>query len=103
MTFPLITLGAEGVISVVGNAFPKEFSRMVRLALNGDFPHALAIPPRFTELFSLLFGEGTPAGVKCRLNAMGFIENRLRLPLVPTRHVTYEKIRHVLQELHFMS
>ncbi len=103
VTFPLITLGAEGVISVVGNAFPKEFSRMVRLALNGDFSHALAIHHRFTELFSLLFVDGNPAGVKCLLNAMGFIENKLRLPLVPTRHVTYEKIRHVLQELHFMS
>lgn len=103
VTFPLITLGAEGVISVVGNAFPKEFSRMVRLALNGDFSHALAIHHRFTELFSLLFVDGNPAGVKCLLNAMGFIENKLRLPLVPTRHVTNEKIHRVLQDLHFTS
>lgn len=103
VTFPLITLGAVGVISVIGNAFPKEFSRMVRLALNGDFERALTIHHRFTELFSLLFVDGNPAGVKCLLNAMGYIENKLRLPLVPTRITTYEKIRNVLQDLHFMS
>lgn len=96
ITFPLLTLGAVGVISVIGNAFPREFSRMVRLALEGDYPQALKIHHRFTELFSLLFVDGNPAGVKCLLNAMGFIENELRLPLVPTRITTYEKIRHVL-------
>ena len=99
ITFPLITLGAIGVISVIGNAFPREFSRMVRLALAGDYDSARTIHHRFTELFSLLFVDGNPAGVKSMLNMMGFIENRLRLPLVPTRIVTYEKIRDVLREL----
>lgn len=102
ITFPLLTLGAVGVISVIGNAFPKEFSKMVRLALNGDFKNALPIHHRFTELFSLLFVDGNPAGVKCLLNAMGYIENKLRLPLVPTRITTYEKIRAVLQSLHYI-
>ena len=99
VTFPLITLGAVGVISVIGNAFPKEFSRMVRLALNGNYNQALAIHHRFTELFSLLFVDGNPAGVKCLLNLMGMIENKLRLPLVPTRITTYEKIQDVLEKL----
>ena len=99
ITFPLITLGAVGVISVIGNAFPKEFSRMVRLALEGDFANALLIHHKFTELFSLLFVDGNPAGVKCLLHAMGHIENELRLPLVPTRITTYENIRHVLERL----
>ena len=99
ITFPLITLGAVGVISVIGNAFPKEFAKMVRLALGGDFEKALLIHHRFTELFSLLFVVGNPAGVKCLLNAMGYIENELRLPLVPTRITTYEKIRRVLDSL----
>lgn len=99
ITFPLITLGAVGVISVIGNAFPKEFSRMVRLALEGDFANALLIHHKFTELFSLLFVDGNPAGVKCLLHAMGHIENELRLPLVPTRITTYESIRHVLENL----
>ena len=96
ITFPLITLG---VISVIGNAFPREFSRMVRLALEGDFANALLIHHRFTELFSLLFVDGNPAGVKCLLNAKGMIQNELRLPLVPTKITTYEKIRQVLNKL----
>ena len=99
ITFPLITLGAVGVISVIGNAFPREFSRMTRLALQGDFANALAIHHRFTELFNLLFVDGNPAGVKSMLNAMGMIENKLRLPLVPTRITTFEAIRKVLNEL----
>ena len=102
ITFPLITLGAVGVISVIGNAFPREFSRMVRLALNGDYASALTIHHRFTELFSLLFIAGNPAGVKCLLHAMGYIQNQLRLPLVPTRITTYEKIRDVLQKLNIV-
>ena len=99
ITFPRITLGAVGVISVIGNAFPREFSRMVRLALEGDFANALLIHHRFTELFSLLFVDGNPAGVKCLLNAKGMIQNELRLPLVPTKRTTYEKIRQVLNKL----
>lgn len=99
ITFPLITLGAVGVISVIGNAFPREFSRMTRLALAGDYANALAIHHRFTELFSLLFVDGNPAGVKAMLHAMGLIENKLRLPLVPTRITTFEKMRKVLGEL----
>ena len=99
ITFPLIALGAVGVISVIGNAFPKEFSRMVRLALAGDYTSALTIHHGFTELFELLFVDGNPAGAKCILNSMGFIQNKLRLPLVPTRITTYEKIRNVLISL----
>jgi 4-hydroxy-tetrahydrodipicolinate synthase len=99
ITFPLITLGAVGVISVIGNAFPREFSRMVRLALAGDYASARTIHHSFTELFDLLFIDGNPAGVKSMLNAMGYIENKLRLPLVPTRITTFEKIRNVLRQL----
>ena len=99
ITFPLITLGAVGVISVIGNALPKEFSRMVRLALNGDYQNALIIHHKFTELFKLLFVDGNPAGVKAMLNAMGLIENELRLPLVPSRISTMEKISSIIKEL----
>ena len=99
ITFPLITLGAVGVISVIGNALPKEFSRMVRLALNGDYQNALTIHHKFTELFKLLFVDGNPAGVKAMLNSMGLIENELRLPLVPSRISTFEKISAIIKEL----
>lgn len=99
ITFPLLTLGAIGVISVIGNAFPREFSRMVRLGLAGDYQSALTTHHSFTELFDLLFVDGNPAGVKSMLNMMGYIDNKLRLPLVPTRIVTFEKIREVLHRL----
>jgi len=99
ITFPLITLGAVGVISVIGNAFPREFSRMVRLALDGDYKSARIIHYRFLELIELLFVEGNPAGVKSMLAVMGFIENKLRLPLVPNTIKTFEKIRFVLNQL----
>ncbi len=99
ITFPLITLGAVGVISVIGNAFPREFSRMVRLAQQGDYANARQIHYHFTELIQLLFVEGNPAGVKSMLAVMGFVENILRLPLVPNTIKTYEKIRIVLNEL----
>ena len=99
ITYPLVALGAVGVISVIGNAFPREFSRMVRLALQGDYIHALDIHHKFAELFKLLFVDGNPAGVKAMLHAMGMIENQLRLPLVPTRLTTMEKISAILKEL----
>lgn len=99
ITFPLITLGAVGVISVIGNAFPREFSRMTRLALAGDYANALTIHHKFTELFKLLFVDGNPAGVKAMLSMVGMIKNRLRLPLVPTRITTYEQMRRILDEL----
>ncbi len=99
ITFPLITLGAVGVISVIGNAFPKEFSRMVRLARAGEYDTARDIHHRFKELFSLLFVDGNPAGVKAMLNSMGFCENVLRLPLVPSRISTFEKIQDIVRRL----
>ena len=99
ITFPLITLGAVGVMSVIGNAFPSEFSRMVRLGLQGDYKSARLIHHHFNELIQLLFVEGNPAGVKSMLAVMGFIDNTLRLPLVPNTIKTYEKIRIVLNEL----
>ncbi|MBD5369991.1 MAG: 4-hydroxy-tetrahydrodipicolinate synthase [Bacteroides sp.] len=99
ITYPLMTLGAKGVISVIGNAFPKEFGKMVRKCLAGDFHGALPLHFQFTELFNLLFVDGNPAGVKCTLNALGMIENELRLPLVPTRLSTNEKIHAICDNL----
>ena len=93
ITFPLITLGAVGVISVLGNAFPAEFSKMNRLALEGNYAEALTIHHQFTEIINLLFADGNPAGAKAMLNIMGMCENKLRLPLVPAREATYEKLR----------
>jgi 4-hydroxy-tetrahydrodipicolinate synthase len=88
-----------GVISVIGNALPKEFSRMIRLEFDGDYAAARKIHHKFTDLFNLLFVDGNPAGVKAMLHEMGFIHNVLRLPLVPTRLTTLQKISEILKEL----
>ena len=93
ITFPLITLGAVGVISVLGNAFPAEFSKMNRLALEGNYAEALPIHHQFTEIITRLFADGNPAGAKAMLNIMGMCENKLRLPLVPAREATCDKLR----------
>lgn len=99
ITFPLITLGAVGVISVIGNALPYEFSRMVRLALRGEYDSARTIHHKFAELFKLLFVDGNPAGVKAMLSEMGMIENQLRLPLIPTRLTTMKQISDIVRDL----
>ena len=97
LTFPMVACGAVGVISVIGNALPKEFSRMLRLEMKGEFESARKIHHKFTDLFNLLFVDGNPAGVKAMLNEMGMIENVLRLPLVPTRLTTMQRISECLK------
>ena len=99
LTYPMVACGAVGVISVIGNALPKEFSKMLRLEMKGEFEAARKIHHKFTDLFSLLFVDGNPAGVKAVLHEMGFIENVLRLPLVPTRLTTLQRISSILKEL----
>lgn len=99
LTFSMIASGAAGVISVIGNALPKEFSRMIRLEFQGEYEPARKIHHMFTELYSLLFVDGNPAGVKALLSDMGLIENVLRLPLVPTTIKTKEKMATILKEM----
>lgn len=92
ITLPLLSIGVEGVISVVANAFPKQFSSMVELALDGRFDEARIPHNQLFELYSLLFAEGNPGGVKAALHHLGMIENELRLPLVPVSEQLYDKI-----------
>ena len=99
LTFPMIACGAVGVISVIGNALPKEFSRMIRYEFRGEYEPARKIHHRFTELYSLLFVDGNPAGVKALLSEMGMIENNLRLPLVPTRITTKQTMAEILKNM----
>ena len=99
LTFPMVSCGAVGVISVIGNALPKEFSKMIRLQMLGEYDPARKIHHRFTDLFSLLFVDGNPAGVKAMLHEMGFIENVLRLPLVPMRIKNMQRMSEILKEL----
>ena len=99
LTFSMVASGAAGVISVIGNALPRQFSRMIRLEFKGEYEAARKIHHNFTELYKLLFVDGNPAGVKALLNDMGLIENVLRLPLVPTTIQTKEKMAEILKRL----
>ena len=92
MTYPLMALGAQGVISVLGNAYPREFSDMVHLCLEGNYIEAVAVHFRFRDIIRLLFADGNPAGVKCVMHDMGLIENELRLPLVRVCTATADEI-----------
>lgn len=99
LTFSMVASGAAGVISVIGNALPKQFSRMIRLEFNGEYEAARKIHHKFTELYNLLFVDGNPAGCKALLSDMGFIENILRLPLVPSTIKTRDRMAEILKEL----
>ncbi len=96
ITLPLIKSGAEGVISVIGNAFVAEFAQLVHSAMRGCFAEAEAIDERLRPMYDLLFLDGNPAGVKAVLHLRGAIDNCLRLPLVPASEGTTQLIRDFL-------
>ena len=82
LTYPMLTMGADGVISVMANALPKEMADMVHLAQKGDLKKALPLHFRMLPLMNAIFEEGNPTGIKALLEAQGMITNVLRLPLV---------------------
>ena len=82
LTYPMLALGADGVISVIANALPDTMSQMVRLALKGDLKKALPLHFRMLPLMNAIFDEGNPTGIKALLETQGMIHNVLRLPLV---------------------
>ena len=92
ITLPLIKSGADGVISVIGNAYAAEFAELVHLSQAGQFAEAEAIDRRLAELYKLIFVDGNPAGIKCVMELRGMLQNILRLPLVPATQATREKI-----------
>lgn len=93
ITLPMIALGADGVISVIANGFPKEFSDMTRHALAGDFETARALHYRLLPAMNLIFSEGNPTGIKALLHARGLIDNNLRLPLIKSSNALLEQLK----------
>jgi 4-hydroxy-tetrahydrodipicolinate synthase len=91
-----IACGMQGVISVAANAFPREFSDMVRSSLNFDFKKAKSINDKLTKAYDLMFAENNPAGVKTFLAEMDLIKNNLRLPLVALSKKLHEKVKDYL-------
>ncbi|WP_316792290.1 4-hydroxy-tetrahydrodipicolinate synthase [Pedobacter frigoris] len=92
VAMPMISLGAVGVISVVGNALPKQLSDMIRLCLSGEFAKALPLHLSLLEFTKLMFAEGNPAGVKAALKHFGVCDDHLRLPLVKVSPALREAI-----------
>lgn len=92
-TLPVTLAGGDGVISVIGQAYPKEFSTMVQLAFDGKVKEAYEIHNKLVEITRLIFAEGNPCGIKTVLAEMGIIKNYLRLPLVVASEGLQTKIK----------
>ncbi len=98
LVLPFLACGGDGVISVVGNAFPQEFSEMVHAGLDGDFDHARTIHYRLLHIIRQLFAEGNPAGVKRALKVLSITEEHVRLPLAPMSEAGSETLRDMIRE-----
>ena len=99
LALPQISMGMDGVISVVGNAFPKEFSTLIKLALDGNFEEARKIHLKMIEVIDTLFIEGNPGGIKAALEIMNICENNLRLPLAPISESAYYKLSILIENM----
>jgi 4-hydroxy-tetrahydrodipicolinate synthase len=99
LTLPLISSGADGVISVTANAYPKEFSDMVKHALDGNYKSARALHYHLIDFTNSLFADGSPSGIKAALEIKKLCHNYLRLPLVPVNPEAYKLIHHCVDLL----
>lgn len=93
LTLPILSFGGDGVISVVANAFPRQFSDMVRAGLANDFKTAAGMHLPLIDTINLLFAEGNPAGIKCVLNELGICKEYVRLPLVGVSDTLRQNLR----------
>lgn len=98
-TLPVTLAGGNGVISVIGQAYPKEFSTMVQLAFDGKVKEAYEIHNRLVEITRLIFAEGNPCGVKTVLAEKGIIKNYLRLPLTKASDELQGKIKEEMKTI----
>lgn len=103
IALPLISAGAVGVISVIGNALPGILSTMVRMCLDGKFIEAQPLHYSLIEFTTLCFAEGNPGGVKSALNLLNVCQDNLRLPLVKVSSDTTSKIEKELKRLHLIA
>ncbi|MEI7663398.1 MAG: 4-hydroxy-tetrahydrodipicolinate synthase [Bacteroidota bacterium] len=99
LTLPLLAVGADGVISVTANAWPKEFSEMVNLGLAGKFALASTLHYKLIDFTNALFADGSPAGIKAALEIKNLCGNYLRLPLVPVNQEVYNRIKQLTDQL----
>lgn len=97
ITLQMIAQGAEGVISVVANAYPLEFSNMVRLCLKGNFDMAQPLHNKYIDIIASMFAEGSPSGVKAYLSEMSLCKNTFRLPVWKVSEKHHQKIRELMK------
>lgn len=97
ITLHMIAAGAEGLISVVANAYPKEYSEMVRLCLKGDFAAAQNLHYKYIDIIASMFAEGSPSGVKAYLSEMGLCKNTFRRPVWKVNEKHHAKIKELMQ------
>ena len=98
-TLPVTLAGGDGVISVIGQAYPKLFSDMIKLAKESKVKEAYAIHNQLVEIIRLIFAEGNPCGVKTVLAEMGIIKNHLRLPLIKASETLQDRIKAEMKNL----
>ena len=99
IALPMMAIGAVGVISVIGNALPKQLSDMIRLCLKGDYAAALPAHLSLLEITRLMFSEGNPAGVKAALKQLGICDDVVRLPLVKASRALNDSLESKLKIL----
>lgn len=99
LTLPLLSIGGDGVTSVLGNAFPAELSSMIKAYKEGNMAEAQGVFYRFFDLFGLIFEDGNPVGIKSLMELMGVTTGRVRLPLVRAQKSTVDAMRMVLEQL----
>jgi 4-hydroxy-tetrahydrodipicolinate synthase len=97
IALPMIALGAEGVTSVVANAYPLGFSEMIRLCLAGKFTEAAILHYHYTDIITSMFAEGSPSGVKAYLSEMGLCQNTFRQPVWPVSASLHAKIKELMK------
>ncbi len=101
LTYPLMALGADGVISVVANVYPALFSDMVRLIQKKKYDEALVIHYSLIDFINLLFADGNPAGIKAALSIIGMCKNVLRLPMVRVDRIVYRQLKQFIENYEF--
>ncbi len=99
LTLPLLGMGGDGVISVVANAYPKQFSEMVSLGLKGEMRKAREIHYKLTEFTKSIFADGNPSGIKAALEIKEIISNNIRLPLVKIEKSHYNALNALMAEI----
>lgn len=92
LALPLVLAGGAGVISVIGQGLPKEFSEMIRLGLDGRSKEAFEVFYQVLDSIDLIFEEGNPSGIKCLLNILEISSDSVRLPLVPASEDLRQKM-----------